>query len=639
MPKVTPLDTPNIIKAKTTSSRPASPNRWWDAASKVDMFASVTSAFSLVSESNRRMVNEVGVLARLYGNMPLAGPTGSNPRVLKTNSSLPNNRPTMSVITSCIDTLTARMGQNKPRPLFLTDNGSWRERKKAKQRNAFIQGEFYQTKAHEKGLESLRDACVFGTGLIKILEDADGRVALERRLPIDLLVDEQDAFYGEPRQLFEKKLMERDQVAACYPKAAAIIEGAQNAILDETKDATSTIADMVLVAEAWHLPSSQSAKDGLHVIFCDNGVLFEEPWHRSSFPFAKLRYSNRIAGFWGQGLAERQMGTQMSINQLLYTITKSINLVGVPRVFVEEGSAVLNTALNNEIGTIVKYRGTKPSYEVAPCVPVELYRQLDNLIGYAYKQEGISELASSSQKPSGLNSGAALREFEDIQSDRFATLSKAYDEFFKDLAYQVIYCAADIAKREGSYQTLCVENKGVKKIDLEDLADFDDPFIIQCYESSNLPKTPAGRLSTVTEMMQAGLLAPEEGRRLLSFPDIEQVDRLENASEERILKQLDDIVYEGIEDAPDNYTNLEKALDLSTKYINLYAQLDLEEDRMQGLRTYFQQAKALLDEAQAPPPVPEGTPPSENAVGGPPPTEQGPMAQPLAPPTSDLLPV
>jgi len=68
--------------------------------------------------------------------------------------------------------------------------------------------------------------------------------------------------------------------------------------------------------------------------------------------------------------------------------------------------------------------GTKPSYEVAPCVPQEMYAQLQRLIEYAYQQSGVSSLAAQGQKPAGLNSGEAIRNYDDIQSDRFAALAK-----------------------------------------------------------------------------------------------------------------------------------------------------------------------------------------------------------------------
>jgi hypothetical protein len=322
------------------------------------------------------------------------------------------------------------------------------------------------------------------------------------------------------------------------------------------------------------------------------------------------------------------MGTQMEIIKLLMTMSAAINLVGVPRVFVEDGSKVVKAHLNNNVGSIVTYRGTKPQYEVAPCVPAEMYEQLQRLVDYAYQQSGISQLSANSQKPAGLTSGAAMREYDDLQTDRFAALSRRYDNFYVGLAYKIISKAKKIAERDGSYQTVYPSKEdGTKKIDLPEIKLLEDPFVIQCYDSSSLPRDPAGRLQKVTEMMQAALITPQEGRRLLDFADIEQVDQLDNAGEERILKILDEIVEEGVYTPPDPFMDPQLAIQLVTKYYNLYAAANIEEDRAQMLRDWFSQVKDLVAAAM---------PPAQPAIPGQTPGQ--PQANPMPTPQSELLP-
>src|SRR6185503_1510501 len=117
-----------------------------------------------------------------------------------------------------------------------------------------------------------------------------------------------------------------------------------------------------------------------------------EQYNKDRFPFSFMHYSPRLLGFWSQGVAEQLMGTQMELNSILWTISKAIKLVGVPKVFVEDGSKVVSAHLNNEIGTIIKYRGIKPEYTVAPCNAPELYAERDKLIQYGYQQSGVSAL-------------------------------------------------------------------------------------------------------------------------------------------------------------------------------------------------------------------------------------------------------
>lgn len=599
MPRITPRKPKETIVVKTGSGSKqlSKPGDWWNADSKQERCNRLLGTAAFLKEQNQYRHSQAALYARLYGNMPMSGMFGASSMRMNSKSQLPPDRPTMSVITSCTDTLVSRISQSRPRPLFLTDNGDYKQRKLSKDLNSFIAGEFYQTEAYDLGELILRDSCVWGTGVLKVLEGQGGKVSLERRLATQLMVDANEAFLGYPRQLYELQLVDRAVLAECFPEYRSMIQKAEQAFPEQSAEADKTVSDQVMVVEAWRLPSGKDSGDGMHVIGCSAGMIAEEEYTKKKFPFAFFNYSPPQVGFWGDGLAFRQKGTQTAINQLLMTIHTAINLVGVPRVFVEDGSMVVKAHLNNSIGSIVTYRGTKPSYEVAPCVPVELYQQLERLVQFAYQQEGISQLSSTSQKPAGLNSGEALRQYDDIQSDRFAYLQKRYEKFYIDLAYLILDQAVDIAKRDGKYQTVYPNKDGAKEINLPHVKELENPFVIQCYDVSSLPRDPSGRLQKVTEMMQAGIVSPQEGRRLLNFPDIEQEDKLANAAEERILQVLDLIVEEGKYTPPDPFTDIALAETIVTQYYNLYGQAKLEEEKMQMLRDFSSQLQALKSQA------------------------------------------
>lgn len=638
MAKITPSErkaSRETIVVKTTDAGKKKENqafKWWLAGSKRELTAQVLDTVSFLKEQQQWRWRQAAVYARLYGNMPLQNFLGANMTKMAIGQNLPIDRPTMNVVQSCIDTLTSRITQSRPRPVFLTDNGDYRMRNMAKQMNGFIAGEFYQMKAYEKGALILRDAEVLGTGVAKVFQ-RNNRVETERVLNTELLVDDNDALYGDPRQLFQLKLIDRSVAAAAMPEGRLAIERAVQGYPTEG-EGQKTAADQIIVAEAWHLPSGKDehgdfSGDGRHVIVCSEGVILDEPWERETFPFVFLHYSPRMMGFWGQGLAEQLMGTQVEINKLLITISRAINLVGVPRVFVEDGSKVVKAHLNDAIGSIVTYRGTKPIYEVAPCMPAEVYAQLQRLVDYAYQQSGISQMTAAAQKPAGLNSGEALRNYDDIQSDRFAALVKRYDQFYIDLAYQDIWEAKEICEETGKYKTVYPNKDGTKEIDLPKADLLEDP-VIQCFDASSLPRDPSGRLQKVTEMMQGGLISPDEGRRLIDYPDIEQVDKLANASEERILQALDEIVETGKYTPPDPFMDLMLAKKLVTQYYNLYAPAKLEESKQQKLRDFFTQI-LTLEQAAMPPPMPGMMP---GAPGAP-----APIGVPVAPPQNDLMPI
>lgn len=633
MPKVTPRKKNDgretvVVKTGSAKKNEPGPHQWWKAQSQKELCAQVLETADFLKKQQSDRFRQLSIYMRLYGSLPLVNWAGASFNKLPQTQGLPVDRPTMNVVKSCTDTLVSRLTQSKPRPLFLTDAGDTKMRNLAKQMNRFIPGEFYQMDLYRKSQLILRDGCIAGTGCLKFYEDSSKRVACERILNTELYVDANDAYYGAPRQLFQLKLMDRAMLEETFSDKGTIINKAQQGYPDASENGKKTVADQIIVAEAWHLPSGKESGDGRHVIACDAGIIVDEDWTKERFPFAFLHYSQPQIGFWGNGLSEQLMGTQIEINQILMTISQAIRLVGVPRVFVEDGSKIVKAHLNNQVGAIVTYRGTKPIYEVAPVMAPEIYAQLERLIQQAYQESGISSLSAAAQKPAGLNSGEAIRNYDDLQSDRFAAIAKRYEDFFIDAAYLCCDIAKDIAERDGEYQTIYPNKDGTREIDLPSVELLKDPFVIQCFDTSSLPREPAGRLEKVTEMMQAGLIDPQEGRRLLDYPDIEQVDRLDNASEERILKALDEIVETGHYTAPDPFMNLQLAESLAVKYFNLYAAAKLSEDKKAKLKNFFDAVQGLKAAAQPPsPPMP--------APGAP---GAQPMAQPMPAPQSDLIP-
>lgn len=581
--------------------------KWWEAKTPDSRANQMLTTAAYLKETQQYRYRQTAIYARLYGNQSLYSFAGSNISKMENASGLPTDRPTFNLIQSVTDTLVSRIAQSRPQPVFLTDNGDYKQRNLAKKLNNFIQGEFYNCETYDLATIALRDSLVAGTGVVHVYETPDHRVGMERVLLTELLVDPNEAMYGKPRRLYRMKLIDRDVLLANFPKLKDKIEMAAKAYPDNSADSSKTVSDLVMVVESWSLPSGKDAGDGRHVLACSAGSLIDEEYTKDRFPFSFLHYSPRLLGFWSQGVAEQLMGTQIELNSILWTISRAIKLVGVPRVFQEQGSKVASAHHNNEVGVIVTYRGTKPSYEVAPCNAPELYAERDKLIQYGYQQCGVSAMQASSQKPQGLDSGEAIRSYDDISTDRFASLSRRYDNFFIDLTYLAIDLAKDIAVEQGTYSTVYPNKNGTKEIDLPKAALIEDKFIVQCFTQSSLPKDPSGRLAKVTEMIQSGMISIQEGRRLLDYPDLEQIEKLANASEERIFQILDDIVESGKYVPPDPFMDLNLATQLTTQYINLYMAAKLEESKAQKLRDFFSQIQAIKMAAM-PPPMPMGAP-------------------------------
>lgn len=644
MPKITPKtkkpgrDNERVsITAKTTEVKKDDAGRsyaWWNAKDEKELCDQLISTANYLQKNQQYRVKQASIYSRVYNGKPLYN-YALNSKLLDTSNQMPINKPTLNISQSCVDTLVSRITQSRPRPVFLTDGGDYKEQALSKQLNQFLAGEFYRCKAYDNGTDILRDAMIIGDGVVKVLEK-NRRVWLERKLKLQLYVDKNDSYYGTPRSLIEVQLSDRELVESMFPEEKKIVGSAMKAYVDGSAESSETTTDQIMVIEGWHLPTGTEPDEdgymaGRHTIACSSGVLLDEPWKKQFFPFANIGYSKPLVGWYSQGLIEANIGTQIEINKLLMTMSAAINLIGVPRIFIDEMSKVLETAFNNNIGTVIKFRGTKPIYEVAPCLPQEMYDHLQRLIGYYYQQTGVSAMAAASQKPQGLNSGQAIRSFDDLQTDRFASLSKRYDDFYIDLAYLMIDLAKDIAERDGKYSTIYPNKDDTREIDLPKAAILKDSYTIQCYDESSLPRDPAGRYARLSEMLAAGEIKLEEFRDLSGFPDLAESDKLANALRERLKKILYSIVEDGTYTPPDPYlldpSNM--AISMTTNFINLYAENKLEEKKMQMLRDFIVQVQAL--QTQATTPAPQQAPPQGQGQLPPPVSPQAQIA-----PTSNV---
>src|SRR5262249_21243201 len=132
----------------------------------------------------------------------------------------------------------------------------------------------------------------------------------------------------------------------------------------------SMTADQILVTEAWHLAERRGGK-GRHVVCIQGFTLLDEEWE-GPFPFAFMRWSEPVAGFFGVGLAEELIGIQNTINKLLLEIQRGQHLIS-GHWLVESGSKVTASQINNDLASIVKYAGVMPQYNAPAIIAPEVY--------------------------------------------------------------------------------------------------------------------------------------------------------------------------------------------------------------------------------------------------------------------------
>jgi hypothetical protein len=547
------------------------------------------------------------------------------------------DRITFNMCQSGVDTYCAKESKNKPRPMFLTNGGNYTQQRRAKRLNMFSDGLFHENNGQAMMRDQRRDSMVWGDGIIHVYNE-NNRCKWERVHPTELLVDEIEAFYGEPRQMHRAKLVDRQILVKAFEESEYGKESDRAAMVRELRRVQpmkfddvviqKSTSDMLQVVESWHLPSHPEADDGMVLVTCGDIILNSRDWKRDHFPFAKLAWTPRVYGYWAQGAVEQLQSIQLEINRLLWVIQRSMYLAGSFKVFLERGSKIVREQINNEIGAVVTYVGKTPVYAVPPIVAEEMYEHLERLKRYGYELLGISMLSANSEKPAGLNSGVALREYNDIESDRFMTQGLAKEDNAVVLAKLSLEVVEDIVEETGNYEVTVPGARFTQKLDWKDVKLKPTDYVTKCFPVSSLPQEPAARLETITEWVQAGWLSPRQGKRLMDLPDLEAMNSLQQAAEDNITRILDQIVDKGVFEAPSADDDLQSALELVSEYIQSakLGEFDKTDPERFGLLQRFKvQVTESIGALNPPPPQ---APPAG-----------APVAQPQPRPTSAILPM
>ena len=559
---------------------------WFDKENESMAAELVFGQMNFIDENSTYQTDKNLRNVRLYGDMTIVGlapynyVSGSN----NSNSSMGPTRITLNVIQSCIDTLTSKLGKQKIKPTFITKGGDYYAQKKAKQLDKFLFGLFHKLNLSKKAREALKDALIIGTGSIRVYRE-DNEVKLERVFCQQLKIDDLEAFTSNPRTLYYYKYVDRRQLADQYSADP------DSTVYDAIMKAPSAAADhgyrsmnnLIMVIEAWHLPSGPGRGDGRHCICVDQQVLLYEDYTRETFPFAFIKYTELPLGFWGRGIADQLSSIQMAINRFIYNVQQAMALSASPKVLISNEAEIPAGIVNNEIAGIIRYKGGfKPEYIAPQPINPAVMNFVDNLYQKAYEICGISRLSAQSSKPAGLDSGKALREFSDIESERFIAMGQDYEQFHIDLAYIIIEEVQDIVKDTGTYKALSYDKKhGVEPIDLKDIGPIDD-FIIQVFPGSQLSQTPAGKKQDVMDLIQSGMIPPEFALDLLDMPDLDTYKSLKSASMNIIEKTLTKIQEDEKYFAPEPFYDLKLAKSQGQMYY-LRSQVENAPEAVQAL--------------------------------------------------------
>lgn len=620
--------------------------RWWDGDSYkgVELSDCVVAAAHEVDDATTDRQQAILEAFALYGSAYNGGVESVVPV---------SRRLGINIIAGAVDTLVAEVSQTETAPMFATVGGTWGDRQRARKLTEYCDAKFEEHDVQRLGRQAVKDAIIAGLGCVRPYIEGE-EVLYERVHPLNLLVDDRACIDVPPRELYIRRAIDRRHLMALYPEQRTALETAP-APDDAYWYPLDSTADVVEVIEAWHLATKRGAEDGRHVIAVRGcKPLCDEPFDSTHYPLAFVRASDPLSGFWGPSLVQRAAPVQLELNKLLQRIQEAQHLVSVPRVFVERGSGVPKSHLNTDFGAVVEYSGQPPVFLTPAAMPPEVYKHVERLKDWAFELMGISQMSAQSVKPAGLNSGVAIRAYRDFQSRRFINLERSSEAMFCRLAFLTVGLERQLADEVEGYEVPYKHDGSLQLAKWRDLNLDDERMRVQVLPTSALPKSAAGRLQGLQELLQGGVIDQSMFWQLADLPDFEAARNEAVAPDELIRKQLDGILDSGTYSPPEPYLDFARATQLCSRALQRAEVEGAPEARLELLRTWLvdvhdlqqrgiqqaqkeqaaQQAEVMAEQAGMPGPAPMGPPmpgPGGPMPPGPMPPDLGPMP-PAGPP-------
>jgi len=568
-------------------------DRWWWLSDEDDSADKLFTEVDRISEDTVNRAQAVIEASALYGDLAyLPGYTGVD-RVLPVSRRISHN-----VIATATDALVAEVTQTKPRPMAVTIGGDYTDHVRARKLTEYWDAKFEETNVYELGRQAVRDAIISGLGILRAYRARPGsksdRVLVERIWPGSFVIDDRGAIDVIPRACYIRRQIDRSYLENLYPEKLQDIQQARHP--EEKYWFTNAMRDdLVEVIEGWHLPSGPDGKDGKHMLAVSTTPLFEEEYDDDEFPLSFVRPVPPQRGFWGESIVKRAATAQFELNKLLRRIQESMHLHAVPRVFVNRGAGIVKPHFTNDIGILIEYDGQPPVYMTPNSMGADVYAHIDRLENWIYKEMGISQLSASSLKPAGLDSGRALRVYNDTQSRRFINLERSYEQMHCTLAKHITALDRAISEENPEHEVV-YESRGQKMVIPFREIDLKKGIMrTQVAPTSALPTSPAAKLQDLQEMVAAGTIDQETFLTLADVPDFESIRATVVAPLELLEKRFDEMLETGKYTVPEPYMDLARGMKLCALYIQKAEVKGASDDRVELLRQWLGDAKSLIE--------------------------------------------
>lgn len=495
-----------------------------------------------------------------------------------------------NIIANGVDTATALIGRQRPKPTPVPRDADFSIEMQASMLDQWLYNEFRDHQAYDKMQQVFNDSCWANIGAL-YCDIVDGEIYTERVMPDEIVVDQREcSSEAVPLQMHRRRLVSKVVIMAMYPDAGIELDKEGSAYTSYR----SPSHEMCVVIESWKLPLH--GQPGRHSIVTEHCTLVDEEYKRERFPFIFLRWTKLPTGFYGRSLVEEGAPFQIRHDELNEVIRKAQDIMCVPRVFVDGASRISKTQLDNEIARVIHYRGKPPQVMQWSAVSPELYSQRAENKAAFFEHIGFSRMSAQAKVPDGVrfDSSKALREAHFRENERFQQQSTRLEAAYLELADMMLEYAIElhsgrVPPKKWEERTLLDE------IDWKALGRPGRVYTLNLEASSLNNMTPAAREDQLNQWANNGLITPDQYKALLGHPDLEEEVSLFEAGVNDI-KAVGQVLDKGEWEQPDPLQNLTFGIPFLHKvYLKRKRQKNVPPEVLDAYRDWLSEAEAIIE--------------------------------------------
>ncbi len=422
-----------------------------------------------------------------------------------------------NVIHEVIDTFVSKIGAlDTPKTAMLTTEGSWRDRRQAKDVERLLEGEQASRKGdfateNELWIQALRIAAAApGAVIVRYYADC-GKVGAKIHDTLDCAISNDGTW------VIISTWYEVDDAVELFPTHEVAIRASAGRAPDEVRPPTESgmhAPEMVEIVTGWR--GRRGDKPGCYcaALAKECHPLEWEEYAHEFPPTVKLVIDPHLKGPWGHSLTHHAYESCYRDNVIYASIDRSISKTNKSRTYADksrlaEGSSLETTEDADVIyveGDYVPHTESPPGFNKDQLqVAQQHYQDAHNIVG-------VSEMHTAGRREPGVDSAVGQRFVAALVNERFAAVQRRY---VHAVAVEAARCKlqvlCDIYRDDKKLTRLWPGQDTLREISASSALKGVESlkYVFQAAAVSGSRNSPADRAQSASELFNMGILSPD----------------------------------------------------------------------------------------------------------------------------------